>query len=417
MGFTFLLKGRIWLPELPACSEESLTGAMGQAKCPTWVRTVGKLGQPCCFGTILHGKERGGLKVSPLPLGKDLRKEGGRDNLPEVSRGGRASSGCMWLQAWGTARVGASFPGSIPPSPQEHPSHLYPVDSVLQGADSLLQLPHGGRLVGRVAHGAGARGGAEPGGGGGRSGGGAPQAALAAAELAGELPDGLLVHADPLLLLQRRAAQLGRRAPQRQQLLGTGGAAGGGAGAGGRALGAQRGADEAAEERRPPGQARPGAGQRLGGAVQRSQPLVGGGQEGGGGRVIVGGGGGRGGAGRVDAGDDADDGPEESQHARRQQHRQKLQGGSGVGGPSPRTARKQSGRGWRGGRTAGGMDEQPGGSWRGRTVPAAAPAPGPRRAAPRLYVPGGAARTAPRRPRRRPRPGPGYAPLSDPPSR
>lgn len=32
-----------------------------------------------------HGKKRGGLKVNPLSPGRDLRKEGGKDNLPEGS--------------------------------------------------------------------------------------------------------------------------------------------------------------------------------------------------------------------------------------------------------------------------------------------------------------------------------------------
>lgn len=45
----------------------------------------GETGAALLLWDYLHGKERGGLKVSPLPLGKDLRKEGGRDNLPEVS--------------------------------------------------------------------------------------------------------------------------------------------------------------------------------------------------------------------------------------------------------------------------------------------------------------------------------------------
>lgn len=202
----------------------------------------GEGGQPRPLGTTLHGGKRGRLRASPLPLGRDLEEERGEDNLPEASRGGRAGLG-GGMQGWGTACAGAPpdpwehlSPGSIPPAPPAHPSHLDPVDAVLEGTDGLFQLPDGGGLGGGVPHSAGTRSGAEPGGGdgGGGGGGGGSQPPLTAAELAGELPDGLLIHPDPFLLLQRRTAQLGRRAPQSQQLFGTGT----GTGAGHRTFGA-----------------------------------------------------------------------------------------------------------------------------------------------------------------------------------
>lgn len=80
-------KGKDLVLSCQCALEESLAGAMGQKG----TLLGGQVQQPWCFGTTLHGKKtlhgrkRVGIKVSPLLLGRDLRKEGGKDNFPEAS--------------------------------------------------------------------------------------------------------------------------------------------------------------------------------------------------------------------------------------------------------------------------------------------------------------------------------------------
>lgn len=85
-GIYLFAKGQDLALSCQPALEESLAGSVGQAWYPTWVQTGGKVGQPWCFGTTLHGGKREGLKRgAPSPLGRDLRKERGKDNLPEAS--------------------------------------------------------------------------------------------------------------------------------------------------------------------------------------------------------------------------------------------------------------------------------------------------------------------------------------------